>query len=122
MCIRDSLWIGAEILADELKRFGTWELAAMAYNGGAPKVQRAIQAAGTREPEAVSQQLDRAETQAYWKKVLKWSQHFAGMIGEAEAKVTEVVEDSGAFIKGNAGVILGFLVVVMLAAAGGKRG
>lgn len=118
-----NLWMGAEILADELKRFGgNWELAAMAYNGGSPMVRKAIDQAGSTEPAAVSAALPAAETQAYWKKVLKWAAHYEGLVTDLEARVTEMAEDTAAAFRKNGLMIGGGLVLLLVLLAGGRRG
>lgn len=118
-----ALWIGSEILADELKRYGgDWALASMAYNGGSPMVNRAIRDAGTRDPEAVSAQLKSGETKSYWQKVRKWAGVFAGQVSEIDAQVTEVAQDAKAFVEDNTGTVLGILVLLGMAIMGGRRG
>ena len=92
-----NLTAGARILAAEIRRFGSWELAAMAYNAGAGAVTRAIQKAGTKDPQKVSEQLPAAETRAYWQKVINWSDAYAqkisGIQAAAENAATEAVEE-----------------------------
>lgn len=98
-----NLQAGTRILADELRRFGSWELAAMAYNAGAPAVMRAVSEAGTNDPAAVSAKLPAAETRSYWQKVMNWANVYAQKMGAAEAalenatvEVVENVKESGA--------------------------
>lgn len=113
-----NLQAGARILAGELKRFGgSWELAAMAYNAGAGVVNRAIQAAGTRDPEQVSAHLPAAETRAYWQKVLNWANTYMQRISDIQAtaenaavEVVENVKETGAV----APVMLAILAAVGL--------
>lgn len=81
-----NLRAGARILAEELKRFGDPALALMAYNGGPGAVSTAIRAARSQDPSAVSQYLPKAETRAYWKKVMNWAAYYAGEIGESAAR------------------------------------
>jgi len=89
-----NLTVGAEILRQELVRFGgSWALAAMAYNAGAGAVSRAITAAGSKDPEKVSDKLRAAETRAYWKKVLNWAQHYSGKLKAVEATINNAAED-----------------------------
>lgn len=95
----DQLWqpvqnltAGARILADELKRFGSYELALMAYNAGSPAVKRAIEKAGSEDPEKVSPYLP-AETRAYWQKVMTWANHYAGNLDAVSATVEATTED-----------------------------
>lgn len=91
-----NLTAGARILADELRRFGLWELALMAYNAGAPEVLKAITAAGTKDPSAVSEKLPAAETRAYWQSVMNWARVYAqkmdATLAEVENLTTEAVE------------------------------
>jgi soluble lytic murein transglycosylase len=93
-----SLRVGARILATELKRFGSAPLALMAYNAGATAVSKAIQRAGTTDPEQVSNQLPAAETRAYWQKVMNWADSYAQKISELQAQtenaVTTVTEET----------------------------
>lgn len=56
--------VAGKIVDDELKRFGTIELALAAYNAGAPAVQKAIKKAGTKDWDEVSKFLP-LETQKY---------------------------------------------------------
>lgn len=90
---------GSKILAAELRRFGMPELAAMAYNAGAGTVNAAIQRAGTTDPAAVSVQLPKAETRAYWKKVLTWTDAYAQKISEIQASVETVATDVSETVK-----------------------
>ena len=88
---------GARILADELARFGSWELAAMAYNAGSPAVRRAIAKAKSKAPEAVSAALPAPETRAYWRKVLSWGAAYSGAITRLEASArAKTLDVSGA--------------------------
>lgn len=116
---RISLFIGANILSDELQRFnGDWGLAAMAYNGGPTKVQSAIAKSGSRNAAVVSDYLKADETRNYWKKVLNWAAFYAGKISEVEAKTSDVASDAlayasspgggSALIAGGAVLLLGF--------------
>lgn len=98
-----NLTAGARILAAELARFGSWELALMAYNAGSPAVMRAVAAAKSDEPKAVSDQLPAAETRSYWQAVMNFAAMYAHKMGEAEAAlenatvdVVENVKESGA--------------------------
>jgi soluble lytic murein transglycosylase len=117
-----NLTAGAKILADELNYFGDAALAAMAYNAGRSAVNKAIQAAGTRDPEAVSAKLPAAETRAYWQKVLTWASHYAGEIGATTAAIEATGEDISATVSDSpAGSALLLLLVAGLAFAGWKR-
>lgn len=111
-----NLTAGTKIFSDELKRFGSFELAAMAYNAGAPAVQRAIkQAGGSTNPDDVSPYLP-AETRAYWKKVMTWANHYAGAMGEAAATVEAAAEDVTETVKDSPG-IAGLIVLVLVGMA-----
>lgn len=106
---------GARILADELKRFGSYELALMAYNAGSPAVRRAITKAGTENPEEVSKFLP-AETRAYWRKVLTWAEHYAGKIDSMSASVENTATDVTETVKDNpAGSALLLLLIAGIA-------
>lgn len=88
-----NLTAGAKIFGDELAYFGDPALAAMAYNAGRGAVNKAIAAAGSRDPATVSPHLSAAETRAYWQKVLTWASHYAGQIGAISAQVQATGED-----------------------------
>lgn len=94
-----NLTAGARILAQELSRFGRPELAAMAYNAGAPAVMAAVRAAGTNEPQAVSDKLRAAETRAYWQKVTNWAEYYANKTAEWTAAAENVATDTAETIK-----------------------
>lgn len=93
-----NLTAGARILAAEMMRFGVPELALMAYNAGAPVVLRAVAKAGSKDPQAVSDQLPAAETRAYWKSIMNWAQVYAqkldATLAAIENTTTEVVENA----------------------------
>lgn len=111
-----NLTAGVRIFADELDRFGSVELAAMAYNAGATAVTNAIRkAGGSRDPETVSQYLPASETRAYWKKVITWAQHYAGDLGEAAATVEAAATDVTETVKGSP--VITALVILFIAAA-----
>lgn len=88
-----NLTAGARILAAELTRFGSWELALMAYNGGPSNVLNAIKKAGTKDPASVSQFIPAAETRAYWQSVMNWVKVYANKMSEAAAVVENAVTD-----------------------------
>lgn len=106
-----NLTAGARILADELKRFGSYELALMAYNAGSPAVRRAIEKAGTEDPEQVSKYLP-AETRAYWQKVLTWANHYAGNLDAVSATVEAATEDVTETVKDSPGASALLLLLV----------
>lgn len=112
---------GARILRDELSRFGSWELAAMAYNAGSPAVNRAIVKAKSKAPEAVSAALPAAETRAYWRKVIAWGAAYSGAITRAEASVrARTLDVSGAvsaWAKSQTGKASILMAVALVAAA-----
>lgn len=120
MIPQTNLTAGARILAAELRRFGSWELAAMAYNAGAGAVTKAIRQAGTTNPAAVSSRLPAAETRAYWQKVLNWAEAYAqkisGMQAAAENAVTEATEEIKDATRGTAApVMLAILAAIGIA-------
>lgn len=111
-----NLQAGARILAQELQRFGRPELAAMAYNAGAPAVQRAIARAGTDDPEAVSAQLPAAETRSYWQKVRNWADVYAQKVSALEATAENVAADVSENVKGaGSPMVLGIVALIGLA-------
>lgn len=112
---------GAKILADEINRFGSIELALMAYNAGAPTVQKAIAAAGTKDPSAVSAKLPAAETRAYWQKVMNWARHFSGGINEVVAEAENAITETSEAVQENPGLTAGLILIVLFAAWAGSR-
>ena len=120
---KTNLSVGAEILRQELVRFGgSWALAAMAYNAGAGAVSRAITLAGSKDPQKVSDRLRAAETRAYWKKVLNWAESYAGRAKAAEVVITNAVEEVTETAKSIPLSALLILMVVGVVVYGVKRG
>jgi soluble lytic murein transglycosylase-like protein len=110
-----NLTVGARILAQELRRFGRPELAAMAYNAGAGVVQKAIARAGTDDPSSVSDQLPAAETRAYWQKVTNWAGVYAQKISALQAAAENVATDVSESVKGaGAPMLLGIVALLGL--------
>jgi hypothetical protein len=75
----DNIAIGSKYLSDQIDKYGNKELALAAYNAGPGAVDRAIQKAGSNDPQAVLANLPK-ETQNYVPKVM------AGYQGQAPSE------------------------------------
>lgn len=64
-----SVKAGTALVQEEINRFGSVELALMAYHAGSPEVSAAIKKAGSSDPEKVEKFLG-PKTRQYWRKVL----------------------------------------------------
>lgn len=121
-----NLTAGARYLAKQYKRFGSWELALMAYNGGPGTVNKAVNEAKTSDPEAVSNAIPYEETRDYWQRIMGYADQWADRLGlkpkpEPEAEAAPDVQEGGISL----GMSLALGAIAIVAAVllfGGRRG